>query len=369
MDISNLTVREFAELFQKIGQERNLFVFAAGTYGNIIGKFFLYNNISWNGYIDNNIKLQHEIINKKKIEIFDKKNIVNSVFLISTVLYNDIYEQLILNGVNSSDIYWFSNAQLLERLLDAVQDDVKIYTQKITEFRRIHQNERCFIVGNGPSLRLSDLEKIKNEYSMAVNKIYQLYNRTEWRPTYYFAEDPYVMKNDFAEKQDFVCVANESKAAFTSTRRKIFEFKDDVDMNKVFFFRAKANTNVKQRKIEFSEECSDYIYTDCSATYSLLQLAVYMGFNKIYLIGIDHNYSLERNIKGEVVKYSNVRNHVQGMEDNNFEEERIPEVERFELGYQAAKIYAESHNIKIYNATRGGKLEVFERIDFDSLFI
>ena len=37
-------------------------------------------------------------------------------------------------------------------------------------------------------------------------------------------------------------------------------------------------------------------------------------------------------------------------------------------GYMCAKEYAERHEIKIYNATRGGKLEVFERVDFDSLF-
>lgn len=36
--------------------------------------------------------------------------------------------------------------------------------------------------------------------------------------------------------------------------------------------------------------------------------------------------------------------------------------------YQAARRYAETHGIKIYNATRGGELEVFERVDFDSLF-
>ena len=38
------------------------------------------------------------------------------------------------------------------------------------------------------------------------------------------------------------------------------------------------------------------------------------------------------------------------------------------LAYQAAREYADRHGIKIYNATRGGKLEVFERVDFDSLF-
>ena len=36
--------------------------------------------------------------------------------------------------------------------------------------------------------------------------------------------------------------------------------------------------------------------------------------------------------------------------------------------YEVAKENAEKKGIKIYNATRGGKLEVFERVDFDSLF-
>ena len=38
------------------------------------------------------------------------------------------------------------------------------------------------------------------------------------------------------------------------------------------------------------------------------------------------------------------------------------------LSYQAAKQYAQTHGIKIKNATRGGKLNVFQRVDFDSLF-
>ena len=37
-------------------------------------------------------------------------------------------------------------------------------------------------------------------------------------------------------------------------------------------------------------------------------------------------------------------------------------------GYQMCKNYADTHGIKIYNATRGGMLEIFERVDFDSLF-
>ena len=39
------------------------------------------------------------------------------------------------------------------------------------------------------------------------------------------------------------------------------------------------------------------------------------------------------------------------------------------LAYKKAKKYANLYGFNIYNASRGGKLEVFERVDFDEIFI
>ena len=38
------------------------------------------------------------------------------------------------------------------------------------------------------------------------------------------------------------------------------------------------------------------------------------------------------------------------------------------LAYQKAETYSRKHGFRIYNATRGGRLEAFERVDFDGLF-
>ena len=38
------------------------------------------------------------------------------------------------------------------------------------------------------------------------------------------------------------------------------------------------------------------------------------------------------------------------------------------LAYKSTREYCDKNNIKISNATRGGKLEVFDRVDFDKLF-
>ncbi len=48
--------------------------------------------------------------------------------------------------------------------------------------------------------------------------------------------------------------------------------------------------------------------------------------------------------------------------------ENMADVDMHLEGYKSAGNYADIHGIKIYNATRGGKLEVFERVNFDSLF-
>ena len=58
----------------------------------------------------------------------------------------------------------------------------------------------------------------------------------------------------------------------------------------------------------------------------------------------------------------------QAVQDRHGERE-FAQIDMQLAAYQKAKTYADTHNIKIYNATRGGKLEVFQRVEFDSLFV
>ncbi len=62
-------------------------------------------------------------------------------------------------------------------------------SNKLKGYKNIHSGERCFVIGNGPSLTPEDLDKLKNEYSFASNHIYKIFDRTNWRPTYYVSVD------------------------------------------------------------------------------------------------------------------------------------------------------------------------------------
>lgn len=88
-----------------------------------------------------------------------------------------------------------------------------------------------------------------------------------------------------------------------------------------------------------------------------------MGFKEIYLLGVDHNYSVEKAPDGRIISHGAKKDHF----SDDDKVANIPEVFKSALSYEAAEKYAKTHGIKIYNATRGGKLETFERVDFDTI--
>ena len=61
--------------------------------------------------------------------------------------------------------------------------------EKLRSFAGKHEGERCFIVCTGPSLTVDDVKALQDEYTFALNSITKIFQRTEWRPTYYVIED------------------------------------------------------------------------------------------------------------------------------------------------------------------------------------
>lgn len=217
----------------------------------------------------------------------------------------------------------------------------------IEKFKNKHKGERCFIVATGPSLCMEDLERLnkEREITFSVNSIYRAFDKTEWRPTYYVTDDYRAIRENSEIIEDIAL-----NAAFVGDTYDPFWKKQHKE--NVYKYH-KQYEYYNDRLPKFTDDFSQRSYTGLTVTYSCLQLAAYMGFKKIYLLGTDCNY-------------------IQGSENNYFVSGHKDffnhEVDKTVLAYRAAKRYADEHGIKIYNVTRGGKLEVFERIDFDSLF-
>jgi hypothetical protein len=240
------------------------------------------------------------------------------------------------------------------------------YNNEIRKFKNIHQNERCFVIGNGPSLTAQDLEKLKNEYTFAANKIFLVFDDTDWRPTYYCIQDFKVIQNDFV----LITGKVQAKHKFIAGNTLVLEH--TFLQNWIYFYldiRPFWKSYPKKNPL-FSERIERRIYEGCTVTYANIQLAVYMGFKEIYLLGVDHNYSVNRKHDGTIEKAETKDYFTDKYISPNQEfgkQLNLAVLEYSTLAYQSAREYADAHGIKIYNATRGGKLEVFERVDFDTL--
>lgn len=236
------------------------------------------------------------------------------------------------------------------------------YFNEIKKFKNIHNNKRCFIIGNGPSLQAKDLDKLKDEITFGTNKIFFMFNNTKWRPTYYCCTDYLLAKNII----DDINNMNEVKEKFIPYKNIHFNDNNQIKGER----RILVNFNDKKRFPQnFSEDISNEVCCGHTVTYVAIQIAIYMGFKEIYLIGIDHNYSMYKDINGKIIVNNKVKDYFTEGYKNNKKEGvgNIGNLEMMNISYKTAKKYADKNNIKIYNATRGGKLEVFKRVDFDKI--
>lgn len=218
------------------------------------------------------------------------------------------------------------------------------FNKKIKSLEKQFVGKRCFIIANGPSLKMSDLDMLyeKNEFCIGMNRIFESFSNTLWRPDLYLCND-ILFINEFYEK-----ISN------MDVKMKFIGDMCNENPNRIPSFHLVCPGRFCE-KIPFSSDVSHVCYDGGTITYTCLQFATYMGFSKIYLLGVDFT------------------NMIAGQSGNHFYKEEAvhnnPTYPDFCLkSYRTAKKYADTHGIKIYNATRGGKLEVFPRVNFDSLF-
>lgn len=230
----------------------------------------------------------------------------------------------------------------------------------IRMFKNTHLGERCFIIGNGPSLTPEDLTLLKNEFTFASNRIYYMFDRTKWRPSVYMCSDADVLIEEISTIKKL-----QLPNKFVSLTAKKFGRRQEDNIN-YFFIDGKFLLDKKQDvQTEVSEDVSHHFSKTRTVTCSAIEFAIYMGFKKIYLLGCDHSYAITQYSDGRIVKNENVNNYFKGMEGS--QSIAIHPIDKATECYHVCRDYADAHGIMIYNATRGGKLEVFERVSLDDV--
>lgn len=234
------------------------------------------------------------------------------------------------------------------------------WPEKIKKFKGINEGKRCFIIGNGPSLRINDLNRLKGEYTFASNAIYTLFDKTDWRPSYYTCFDKYVIKTMGKQLNHIdagVCFYNSIAEKYMS----------DSAIEYYLLYESVPFVVRKYKSVHpyISEEISNRVVDSHTVTFINIQIALYMGFTEIYLLGVDNNYSRKITGEGKEIREQQKNDYGEGIK--NVGVTGIQFVDTMEEGFIVAKEYCDKHGIQIKNATRGGKLEVFDRVDIDNL--
>ena len=222
---------------------------------------------------------------------------------------------------------------------------VKYDYSLLKQYKDIHKGERCFIVGTGPSLKMEDLEKIKGEYSFSVNSIVLSFPDTTWRPTYYAIGDSF----GYEKLKTAIREAN-MPTIFCGISNKVMTPKMDVKFIPYPVNLLDHGKMIPEHINKFGGDAFKVVYDGHSITYSAMELAVYMGFKEIVLLGIDCDYSKAVNhIKAYSVQTD------------------INAAYLMRESYKVARKWTDVHDVKILNATRNAKLDVFEKVELEDI--
>lgn len=232
----------------------------------------------------------------------------------------------------------------------------------LTAFKDKFIGQRCFIIGNGPSLNKIDMTLLKDEVTFGVNAIYLNEEKMGFLPTFYVVEDTHVAIDRKTEIDSLA----------SSCRFFGYYFKDKLnDASNIQWLNIIPNYKAYESFPHFSVDSSRRIWVGGTVSYINLQLAYYMGFSEVYLIGFDHSYVIpdSADVKGnDITSTTEDVNHFHPDYFGKGYKWHVPMTERMELCYIKTKHAYELAGKKIYNSTAGGRLEVFDRKEYNSVF-
>ena len=229
--------------------------------------------------------------------------------------------------------------------------------RRMAALKDSHKGERCFVIGNGPSLSGDDLTCLAENGipAFASNNVMKIFPTTGWRPTFYVCEDILVLE----DLESRIC-AEDFAYKFIPVNHKWY---NNIRIPGAHYFWQDYCSEGK-----LSDDAARRIYCKGTVTTTSIQLAAYMGFTEIYLLGVDHSYSQTTDDAGNIITDNSVKDYFDGDYASTMKKKMIPNLEATTRSYVETRQFFEPRGVKIFNATRGGKLEVFPRVDFDDLF-
>jgi len=235
-------------------------------------------------------------------------------------------------------IYWYMHPSGREHLLEVLKP-----------YRDHFFGYRCVVIGNGPSLNDMDLSLLENEYTFGLNRIYLLFEEMGFKTTFLVSVNRFVLNQFSAD----ICKLPILKFISWSHRSQY-----SADNNTVFVsfkpsHKAKGKIN-------------DGVYPlGATVTNVALEIAYYMGFSEVILIGVDHSYEDKGMGNIAVVSQKDDNNHFSKGYFGPGITWQLPDYKLMEKGYQVMKELFKKNDRQIVDATLNGKLQIFPKVSFE----
>lgn len=225
--------------------------------------------------------------------------------------------------------------------------------EKLSDFKDRHEGETAFLIGNGPSVRIEDLELLSNSVTFCCNRFYLAYDKTPFRPMYTVASDRQMI-GDFGEE----LVKNTDGTIFVALDER-------PEISGEFIWLPLRH--LKPRHL-FEDSISNYVLTGGGTLIVAVQIGFFMGITRYYLYGVDHSFKFKINEREQDVfrKAIGDGNHF----IQNYRSGKAwcpPNTNQIEEAFGICNEFMRARGGWVKNATRGGRLEVLEREDFDTL--
>jgi hypothetical protein len=238
---------------------------------------------------------------------------------------------------------------------------------RIARLRDRHAGRRCFVIGNGPSLNVADLDRLRGEIAIASNKIYLAFEKTDWRPTYLTVIDE-------------VLAANARAALRAQRLEKIYSWEAAVELRPDWGATV-VRTLPHPRDANgaetpgFSDDLTRGVHGGFSVLYLSLQAAAFMGMREIYMLGVDFSFQLApetgevKPFAGRVLQSAGESNHFHPGYRAAGERWTYPNLEGQRRAFALAREWFESRGGCLVNVSRKTELDVLERRELESVLM
>jgi len=228
--------------------------------------------------------------------------------------------------------------------------------RRIAKYQDRYTGERCFVIGNGPSLQNTDLSLLEDEYTFGMNRIYLAFQDWGFQTTFL------VSVNDLVVEQCREDFQNLALPKFFSWRsRDLLYPRGKPDDQSHFLYTTYTGPN-------FNTRIQSRFWEGATVTYVCLQLAFCMGFSEVILIGVDHSFDTTGKANQTVVSRGDDPNHFSPQYFGKGFRWQLPDLDTSEIAYRMAQKFYTSSGRKILDATVGGNLDIFPKADYQNLF-